>query len=242
MQRIGAILLMGGDGKRFGSELPKQLQLLGGKKVFTYALETLIASGLFHEIVLVCHPHWMVAHEGARSIPGGATRQQSSYRGLHGFTQRPDIVLIHDAVRPFVSERILRDNVALAIQHGAADTCIPSADTLVHAPGGQRIAAIPPRAEYQRGQTPQTFRYDWILEAHEQALVQGVENASDDCQLALRMGRPIWIAQGEEINIKITTELDLSLAESLLPKGSRQPSDGRALLQRKPLDHPCPFG
>lgn len=216
MTRVGAILLMGGEGRRFGGGVPKQFQLLGERKVFTYALETLFSSGLFQEIILVCHLDWMVSHEGTKTVPGGATRQQSSYAGLKAFAQKPDIVLIHDAVRPFVTEEILRENVRLALEHGAVDTCIPSADTLVHAPGGKRITAIPNREEYQRGQTPQTFRYDWIEEAHERALAEGVENASDDCRLLLRMGRPVYIARGEERNIKITTEFDLFIAKQLL--------------------------
>lgn len=218
MTRVGAILLMGGEGRRFGGGIPKQFQLLGEKKVFTYALETLLSSGLFQEIVLVCHPDWMVSHEAARTVPGGATRQQSSYAGLRAFAQKPDIVLIHDAVRPFVTQKILQANVRLAKEQGAVDTCIPSADTLVHAPDEKRLTAIPRREEYQRGQTPQTFRYDWIIEAHERALAEGIENVSDDCQLVLRTGRPVYIVQGAEQNIKITTEFDLSIAEQLLKR------------------------
>lgn len=214
---------MGGEGRRFGGDIPKQFHLLAGKKVFTYALETLLSTALFQEIVLVCHPAWMVDCEGVKSVAGGATRQLSSYQGLKAFSQKPDIVLIHDAVRPFVSARILQDNVKGALEKGAVDTCIPSADTLVHAPDGESIATIPRRAEYQRGQTPQTFRYDWILEAHEHALAKGIENASDDCQLILRMGRPVFVVAGEERNIKITSELDLFFAEHLLKAGALEP-------------------
>lgn len=215
MKRVGAILLMGGEGARFGSSLPKQFHLLGAKKLYEHALETLQASELFHEILLVCHPDWMdLPHPGI--IQGGKTRQESSYLGLKGFKERPDLVLIHDAVRPFVSERILRENVEGARLWGAVDTCIPSADTIVHAPDGKTIREIPLRREYLRGQTPQTFRWDWIVEAHERARLEGIENASDDCQLVLRMGKKVAIVQGEEKNIKITSEFDLCLAKQLL--------------------------
>jgi 2-C-methyl-D-erythritol 4-phosphate cytidylyltransferase len=215
-KRIGAILLMGGEGRRFGSTTPKQFHQLGGKEVFRHALELFVGMGIFDEIILVCHRDWMVTVEGLRVVEGGETRQESSYRGLKSFVKKPDVVLIHDAVRPFVTEQIVRENVAGAMQWGAVDTCIASADTVVHAPGGEIIQEIPRREEYLRGQTPQTFRMDWILEAHEEAKRTGIENASDDCRLVLRMGREIHVVKGEERNMKITSELDIFIAEQQL--------------------------
>ncbi|MBS0624484.1 MAG: bifunctional cytidylyltransferase/SDR family oxidoreductase [Verrucomicrobia bacterium] len=227
--RVGAILLMGGEGRRFGDALPKQFHRLAGKRVFVHTLEAFLEAGWIDEVVLACHPDWigMVQDEAnVTVVAGGKTRQESSYRGLVGFAKRPDVVLIHDAVRPFVTGRILEENARGAIEWGAVDTCIPSADTLVFAPGGKRIEAIPKREELQRGQTPQSFRVDLILEAHEKARRDGIENASDDCQLVLNLGREVGIVLGDEHNIKITTELDLFLAEQLfrlrrsVPKGT----------------------
>jgi len=224
--RIGGILLMGGEGRRFGSPIPKQFHLLAGTRVYLYALETFLAANFFDEILLVCHPDWREEIQEralppiARVILGGGTRQQSSYLGLKGFLEKPDIVLIHDAVRPFVTESILRENVERAIVCGAVDTCIPSADTLVQAPqahvGHRLISNIPNREEYLRGQTPQTFRMEWIIRAHEQAIAEGIENASDDCRLVLQAGMPIQVVKGSEENLKITSELDLFIAEQLI--------------------------
>ena len=217
-KRIGALLLMGGEGRRFGMALPKQFHLLGGKKVYSHALDTLLAAQLFDRVVLVCHPSWtdLVCGEVA-IVKGGATRQQSSYQGLIALKKEVDIILIHDAVRPFVTEQILRDNVAGAIQWGAVNTCIPSTDTLVHAPDGGVIASIPKRGEFFRGQTPQTFQMDWILEGHEKALEARISDASDDCQLVARLGRAVRLIAGSEKNLKITSHLDLLLAEQLVP-------------------------
>lgn len=213
-KRIGAILLMGGVGQRFGSEIPKQFHLLHGKKVYEYPLQTLVSTGFFDEMVIVSHPDWpLVSHVPV--VKGGKTRQESSYLGLKALGTRPEIVLIHDAVRPFVTEKIIRENLSTAITWGAANTCMPSTDTLVYAPGKEKISAIPKREEYLRGQTPQTFRRDWILEAHEKALREGIENATDDCSLVFRLGRPIHIVQGEERNMKITSPFDLWIAEQL---------------------------
>ncbi len=215
---------MGGTGERFGSETPKQFHRLAGKKVYLYTLETFLASNLFEEILLVCPQAWIksvqddIACYSAQIsiVMGGTTRQESSLNGLLACGADTHFVAIHDAVRPFVTPEILEKNIAAALVTGAVDTCIPSADTLVHAPQGNKISTIPLRAEYLRGQTPQSFSYPLILNAHLKAKHAGVFNNSDDCSLALRDGHPISIVEGSEENIKITSELDLILAEQIL--------------------------
>ena len=210
---------MAGAGRRFGGELPKQFLRLGKKRIYLYTLDVFARANVFDEIILVCHPDWTerVAKEAPKAsvVAGGETRQQSSYLGLQSFTSKPDIVVIHDAVRPFVSEDILLDNIRGAILHGAVDTCIPSADTLVHAPEGHKIDHIPKRENYLRGQTPQTFQFECIRKAHESALADGVVNVSDDCQLALRKGLTVHIVKGHENNIKITTKTDFLIAKHI---------------------------
>lgn len=218
-KKTTAILLMAGSGSRFASPIPKQFHRLGGKKIYQHTLDVFLRSQLFDEIVLVC-PLDRIAEireetlASIRLIPGGATRQESSYLGCLAC---PDahILCIHDAVRPFVTVDILKENVAKAIEYGAVDTCIPSADTLVYAPEAPKVRSIPHRADYLRGQTPQTFHTSRLLEAHVHALSQGITNCSDDCSLVLQLGHPVQVVQGSEYNIKITTELDLSLAEHI---------------------------
>lgn len=226
LNRITAIVLMGGSGTRFGSAIPKQFHRLAGKKIYLYTLEALLASKLFHEILLVTHPAWttevekdLEGYTSCRIVPGGSTRQESSFLGLRACSADTEIVLVHDAVRPFVSERILRENVQKACEIGAADTCIPSADTLVFAPDHERIASIPERSDFFRGQTPQTFRYSLLQEAHIRATKQNLSGVSDDCRLVREIGAPIAIVDGEEENIKITTELDLVIAQQFLALG-----------------------
>src|SRR5690606_27073266 len=135
---------------------------------------------------------------------------------------------IHDAVRPFVSERILQENLIALEEHDAVDTCIPCTDTIVYAPNSKQITSIPVRAHYLRGQTPQSFSYKLIRKAHELAKEQNISNVSDDCQLVLRLGNSVHVVEGEESNLKITSELDLFLAQqylrlekkTCLPKGN----------------------
>ncbi|HSX26979.1 MAG TPA: IspD/TarI family cytidylyltransferase, partial [Chlamydiales bacterium] len=212
-KRVGGVVLIGGEGKRFGGEVPKQFLELAGKKVYLHVVEAFLKTGLFDEVVLVCHPDWIGEVEG-KVVAGGVTRQGSSRKGIEALAGM-DVVVIHDGVRPFVDGRILRENVEGAVRWGAVDTCVPSADTLVYAPGGVRIEAIPRRGDYLRGQTPQSFRREWILEAHERAERDGIVNATDDCQLVLRMGREVRVVRGDERNLKITTEFDFLLAKQI---------------------------
>lgn len=220
-----AIILMGGSGERFGSALPKQFHRLAGKKIYQHTLETFIRSSLFDEVILVCpKPFLSMVSEEIRTyelpslhvICGGTTRQESSFLGLSACNPKTNLVVIHDAVRPFVSKKILEENIEAAFRFHAVDTCIPSADTIVYSKNQKEIGHIPNRSEYLRGQTPQSFSYTLIFSAHELAKKNGLTNVSDDCRLALESGHPVHIVQGSEDNIKITTELDLFLAEQIL--------------------------
>jgi 2-C-methyl-D-erythritol 4-phosphate cytidylyltransferase len=217
-----AILLMAGIGSRLGSPIPKQFHLLGSKRIYLLTLETFLHSDLFQQIILVCHPEWIdkVKNEipldsRIQVIPGGFTRQSSSLLGLQVCNNATQFVMIHDAVRPFVSREILEHNITAVLQYRAVDTCIPSADTIVHADKGRFVTSIPARKEYQRGQTPQTFDYQLICEAHQKTKTT---QSTDDCSLVLELGHPVAIVAGSEENIKITTELDVQLADSIYGK------------------------
>ncbi|MEI8300563.1 MAG: bifunctional cytidylyltransferase/SDR family oxidoreductase [Chlamydiota bacterium] len=222
---VTAILLIGGDGLRFDDALPKQFHHLSGKKLYLHTLENFLNITNIQSIILVAPKLWhssilndlqAYANPMIQVVAGGDTRQTSSYKALLACDPQTTHVVIHDGVRPFVTKQIILENIHLATLYGACDTCTPSHDTIVHSIDSHSINAIPPRSHYLRGQTPQSFSYPLILKAHHLALAQGITNATDDCQLVLNMNHPIQIAQGSEKNIKITTELDLILAEQLL--------------------------
>jgi ribitol-5-phosphate 2-dehydrogenase (NADP+) / D-ribitol-5-phosphate cytidylyltransferase len=214
---FSAVILMGGEGKRMESSTPKQFRMLGNLKIYQYTLETFRTSGIFQEIILVCHPDWIehVAEKDVKVVAGGKTRQESSFLGLKACTSSCQYVMIHDAVRPFVSHQILQKNKEAVLKHGAVDTVIPSADTLLVTNDGKTIALIPDRKQFRRGQTPQTFSYPLIYQAHENTTTR---DATDDCQLVLEMGKPVFLIDGSEHNIKITTEWDFSLSKHLIDK------------------------
>lgn len=217
-----AILLAAGEGNRFGNTTPKQFCELYGKKIYLYALDALCELNSFTEIIIVCHPKWvdLVARDlenfpykkVCKTIAGGITRQQSSYLGLQACKEKTDFVLIHEAVRPFTAKRIFKNHLDAVLQYSAVNTCIPSADTIVHSIDQLSISSIPPRDYYLRGQTPQTFQFDLIQKAH---ATTSLVDISDDCRLVYEMGKPIAIVQGDEKNIKITTEFDFQVAKLL---------------------------
>jgi ribitol-5-phosphate 2-dehydrogenase (NADP+) / D-ribitol-5-phosphate cytidylyltransferase len=217
--RFTALLLMAGIGSRLGSPLPKQFHLLGPQKIYLHTLTVFLGAEIFSEIILVCHPDWIEevqseipSNPRIRVISGGSTRQASSFLGLQACDPATEYVMIHDAVRPFVSKEILERNKKAAIKYRAVDTCIPSADTIVYSEDGKKITSIPPRKTYLRGQTPQTFDYQLICEAHRKTRQT---TATDDCSLILELQQDVAIVAGEENNMKITTELDIELAKKL---------------------------
>jgi 2-C-methyl-D-erythritol 4-phosphate cytidylyltransferase len=223
-----AILLTGGIGQRFGSPFPKQFHKMGGKPIYLHTLETFLELKEFERIILPVPPEHqkeiseeissLYPHENILVISGGSTRQHSSYLALRACPQDTDYVVIHDAVRPFVSKKIIRENLTAVTTYKAVDTCIPSTDTLVQSKTDLLIDHIPSRAEFFRGQTPQSFAFDLIVKAHEEALLNGITNSSDDCALVLNLSHSVKIVQGDEHNIKITTDFDLFLAEQILSR------------------------
>ncbi len=199
-----AILLMAGSSTRLPLHLPKPFLPLGQERIFERTLKTFEGSKLFDEIILVSAREWQV--EG--SIVGGETRQASSYQGLLACKSTTKFVVIHDAVRPFVSERILEAHLEKLQRYGAINTCIRTADTINCVVEGE-VESIPDRKKMWRGQTPQSFHYSLIKEAHEKSRQI---DAFDDCSLILEMGHSVHVVEGEEINFKITTPFDYEIA------------------------------
>lgn len=221
-----AILLIGGKSERFlDPRTPKQFHFLSGKRVYTYALEVLLESGQFSQIILACHKEWLEIlakeHAGKSSliqlVEGGTTRQESVKKSLHYLHENTQKVLVHDGARPFVSFKMIKDLLEALDSFEASGTYIPSQDT-IGVTDTQVILDIPNRATLQRGQTPQSFQKNILLQAHENAAKEGISQATCDIQLALRIGAKVKRVDGDETNIKITTPIDLYLAEHLLRK------------------------
>lgn len=225
MHNIKAVILASGSGARFNDFKPKQFVKLAGLPVLVHTLKVFQACRLISEVVVVTQEQyvdqvWEYVHrygldKTTKIVIGGSTRQESSCIGIECCGDGTDYVMTHDAVRPFLTQRILEDLVAAVIEHKAVDTVIPSADTIVEIDSKGFIKNIPDRSTLRRGQTPQAFEYKLICESHSSALREGVENATDDCALVLRMGGKVFVVPGDEQNIKVTYPLDLHIADKL---------------------------
>lgn len=228
-----AIILASGTGLRFGDNQPKQFTKLAGLPILIHTLKSFDTFSAVDRVIVVTNEEFvdhvwdLVGKHGLKNVHkvvcGGATRQESSRIGLECCGHDTQFVLIHDGVRPFISHRVLRRLVDAVKDHGAVDTVIPSADTLVEIDENNFIRNIPDRSRFRRGQTPQAFSYSLIMKAHQQANAQGVENSTDDCALVLRMNHPVFVVEGEEQNIKITYPLDLHLADKLFQLNALTP-------------------
>lgn len=226
---ICAILLAGGDGNRFGGEVPKQFLRLAGEEILLRSLRTL-ASADIDRLVVVAHSRWLAETQRLveqasvrvpiRVVTGGSSRNESTWNGILALdASDEDIVLVHDAVRPLLPLEVLRRAIDPVVDGLAdsTDTVIPSADTLVVVEEGV-VVEIPDRARFRRGQTPQVFRVGVLKRAYEAAAAAGDMTATDDCSLVLRHvpGAKVLAVPGDEVNIKITTKLDLVLADRML--------------------------
>lgn len=224
MGKTVAIILAGGEGKRVGGGLPKQFLPLKGKPLIAHSIETFDNSNLIDEIIIVSHEKHIgriidlvdviKPNKKCKIIPGGKTRQESSYEGVKSCSPETSYVLLHDAARPFVTDSII-ENVTLAAESiGASGPVIDMEDTVILEKDGF-IKEIPPKSSLRRIQTPQAFRYEVILEAHKTAKEEGISNYSDDCGMVLGINRKVKLVEGSKNNIKVTSQSDFTIAENL---------------------------
>jgi 2-C-methyl-D-erythritol 4-phosphate cytidylyltransferase len=220
-----AIVVAGGEGKRFGNELPKQYHKLTGKPVITYCLDLFERSDIIDEVVLVVSEDYLVYASteivdkyGYRKIKkitsGGDTRQESVHAGLTACPTGIDLVIIHDAVRPFVAQDLLYEAAKTANISGAAILAVPAKES-IKLVSGKVVEKTLLRETVWIAQTPQVFRFDSILDAHERA-VAAENEASDDSQLYEQYCGEVSVVRGSYNNIKITTRADLFMAEEIL--------------------------
>lgn len=228
-QKIVGIILGGGSGHRFAADVPKQFCPLNGRMVIEHAPETFRASGLFSQLIVVLPPEWLNhprAAAGDLNVMGGETRNASTWNALQRCEADTDLVLIHDAARPFVTRQILTDCVEALQTHAAVDVCIPADDTIVQVKDGM-IERIPDRSRLMRGQTPQGFHFRPLLEAYRANLDR--LDATDDVSIFLRNGGACKVVPGSTFNLKLTHPQDLFIAERILQYQPAQPCRPLAL-------------
>ncbi|HEX5131386.1 MAG TPA: 2-C-methyl-D-erythritol 4-phosphate cytidylyltransferase [Candidatus Krumholzibacteria bacterium] len=225
---VTVLIMAGGSGERFGAGQPKQLVPINGQPMLAWTSLSFARCDRVNAIVLVgsadAGPALRAALPSeaaarlAAYVAGGATRQESVRNGLDAVPAGTTHVLIHDAARPCLSDR-LRDRMLEALTtHDAVIPAVPATDTLVHARDAQ-VDAIIDRVDVSGVQTPQAFRLDLIVKAHRAARARGFAS-SDDGSLVLALGEPVAIVDGERTNIKVTYREDVAIAEAILRNGA----------------------
>jgi 2-C-methyl-D-erythritol 4-phosphate cytidylyltransferase/2-C-methyl-D-erythritol 2,4-cyclodiphosphate synthase len=222
--RTAALIVAAGRGLRAGPGGPKQFRSIGGRTVVAHSLDAFCRHPGVDWVQPVCHADDSVPFAAATEgltylppVPGGATRQASVRAGLRALAKlAPDVVLIHDAARPFVSPAVISRAIEAAGRTGAALPTIAVADTIKQVDGAGQVVGTPPRAELRIAQTPQAFLFDKILAAHERAARDGRDDFTDDAALAEWVGLTVATFEGDYLNMKLTTPEDFAREEARL--------------------------
>jgi 2-C-methyl-D-erythritol 4-phosphate cytidylyltransferase/2-C-methyl-D-erythritol 2,4-cyclodiphosphate synthase len=220
--KIAAIVVAGGRGFRAGGDLPKQYRDLAGQPVIRPSLALLAGHGEVSIVQPVIHrddaARYQTAAAGLDLLPpvyGGATRQASVRAGLEALqSHRPELVLVHDAARPFASAALVTRAIKAARQSGAAIPAIAVADTVKSVDGSGTVTGTVERAQLRLVQTPQAFAFTTLVEAHRRAQDAGREDFSDDAALIEWAGHKVTTFEGESGNMKLTTAEDFARLET----------------------------
>ena len=227
--RTVAVVLAGGTGERFGTSVPKQLLPLAGRPLIEHSVAAFDEAPAVDSVLVVMaashagQVREVLAAGGYRKlagvVAGGPTRVESARRAIEALGGGECDVLLHDAARPLVDQRIIADCVAALAEHRAVGVAVPSADTIAVVSDGV-MTATPPRDSLVRLQTPQGFRLSVIRRAHELAAADprfGDLPATDDCGIVLRYlpDVGVHVVPGSERNLKVTFPRDLAVAETL---------------------------
>ncbi len=216
-------MVAAGSGRRLKSDTPKAFVRLAGHTMLYYSLRTIGAVESIVEAVVALPPQMeRAAREEVKAAglkipvkltPGGAERQDSVRIALELTSAESDLVIVHDAARPFAAPSLFEACLHEASRAGGAIAAIPVSDTLKRVED-RTIRATVARTGLYQAQTPQAFRRDLLIAAHRDAHLNGII-ATDDADLVERIGAKIEIVEGSAVNLKITTRDDLELAEAL---------------------------
>ncbi len=232
--KIYGVVLAGGMGSRMGTQdKPKQYLQVGDKPILIHTLEKFYIESEFEKVIVLCPKEW-IAHtknlvkkylgdDGQRVvvISGGDTRNETIMNAIgfidsEGNLDDQTIIVTHDSVRPFVTKRIIDENIKYAKKFGACDTAMPATDTIVISEDNDVISEIPERKKMYQGQTPQTFQAQKLKELYLSLTDEEKSILTDAAKIFVMKGERVHIVEGEVYNIKITYPYDLRVAEALI--------------------------
>lgn len=224
-----ALIIAAGSGQRMHMSTPKQFLEVEGKPILVHTLERFQKHPMIDAILVVTLAErveevrgWAESRRLSKLrwvVSGGATGQESIRNGVFELARhlsQDDIVLVHDGIRPMVSDRIVSDSIETCRNFGNAITVLPSADALCRSKDGLVSEELAERSELWRTQTPQAVPLGTLVRAHEAALARGWTNIVATFALLIKLGIPIHFSRGSETNVKITTRGDLSIFKALL--------------------------
>ena len=230
---IFGIILAGGQGTRMGNaERPKQFMEIGKKPIIIHTIEKFAIHSAFDKVIVLSPRAWishtrdLIRKYIPRSsnvvvVQGGSTRNETIMNGIRYIEENfglddNTIIVTHDSVRPFVSHRMIEENIRAAQECGACDTVIPATDTIVESAGHQFISSIPDRSTMYQGQTPQSFRAKKLRDIYESLTAAEKQILTDACKILDLKGEKVQLVEGDVTNIKITYPSDIRLAEALM--------------------------
>lgn len=221
LRYCGAVIVAAGTASRMGG-IDKVMAELGGEPMIVKTVREFQQCDAIKEIVIVTRQDLILQIMGLCDhfdkvkavIAGGENRQESVWAGLNALSSRVKLAAIHDGARPLVTWQLIDRTVRAANSYGAAAPGIPVKDTVKAVQGGI-VTATPDRSMLRAIQTPQVFDYDMIRGALKKALADGA-NITDDCSAVERLGMTVKIVEGDERNLKVTTPVDLKIAQMLL--------------------------
>lgn len=228
MKKI-AIIIAGGSGKRMGQDIPKQFLNVGEKPIIMYTLEKFQNHPSIDGIIVVCIEGWKMILESYTNqfnisklvsiVSGGSCGQESIRNGLNEAKRLyndDDIVLIHDAIRPMISNEIISDNITQCIKYGNATAVVPCTTVVLEKTNLEYSNKVVDRDKLFLTQTPQAFVLKDILQAHEEAEKKGIKDSVASCSLYTELGRKVYYSIGSETNIKLTRPADIEIFKALL--------------------------
>jgi len=220
---VSAIIAAGGRGSRFGGSQPKQLQMLAGVPILKRTVDAFLQGYGFDDVVVALPAEIAVNPPSYLDrvivVEGGERRQDSVANAFRAVAPRSQIIVIHDAARPLVSNVLIERTIDAALTHGAAIAALPARDTVKRTDGSRLVRGTIPREEIFLAQTPQAFRVGVLRDAL--LLASSAADATDEAMLAEQAGHSVYLVDGDPRNLKITTPEDLEIAERLVATNGR---------------------
>ncbi|MBS4200654.1 2-C-methyl-D-erythritol 4-phosphate cytidylyltransferase [Bacillus sp. FJAT-49732] len=230
---IYAEILAGGKGTRMGNiNMPKQFLTLNNRPIIIHTIEKFLLNDRFEKIIVVSPKDWInhtndiiKKHIGAIDrvvvVEGGKDRNGSIMSGIKYIKENfgindDDVIVTHDSVRPFLTHRIIEENIDAVLEYGAVDTVIDAIDTIITSEDGEIISDIPVRDTMFQGQTPQSFNIQKLVDLYHQLDEKQKEILTDACKIFILNGEKVKLVKGEVFNIKVTTPYDLKVANAII--------------------------